>query len=196
MPKVLPDIQNKILSTAETHFEQHGFENTEMREIAGELNISVGTIYLHYQNKEELYRQVIFHNWQKTQMKLVDLAQGGQPAGEAFREMLIQLAGDMAAKQSHHNLWMEIGTLHHHLFAQMKKTDHFSMMRESISEAFSQIIRRIAAERQIKIADQTCLQLGSFTFIMVVDVCMKETKNIKEQIDLIEKLILSFLDSK
>ena len=194
MPKVLPDIQNKILSTAETHFEQHGFENTEMREIAGELNISVGTIYLHYQNKEELYRQVIFHNWQKTQMKLVDLAQGGQPAGEAFREMLIQLAGDMAAKQSHHNLWMEIGTLHHHLFAQMKKTDHFSIMRESISEAFSQIIRRIAAEKQIKIADQTCLQLGSFTFIMVVDVCMKETENIKEQIDLIEKLILSFLD--
>jgi len=195
MPKVLPDIQNKILSTAENHFEQHGFENTEMREIAGELNISVGTIYLHYQNKEELYRQVIFHNWQKTQAKLIALAQGSQPAGKAFREMLSQLADDMAAKQSHHNLWMEIGTLHHHLFAQMKTTNNFSMMRESISEAFSQVIRRIAAERHLEIADQTCLQLGSFSFIMVVDVRMKETENINDQIDLIEKLILSFLES-
>jgi AcrR family transcriptional regulator len=196
MPKVLPDIQNRILSTAETHFDQHGFENTEMREIANELDISVGTIYLHFQNKEELYRQVIFHNWRKTQVKLIDLAQSRQPAGEAFREMLIQLADDMAAKQSHHNLWMEIGTLHHHLFAQMKTTDHFSMMRESISEAFNMVLRRIVVERQMKIAEQTCRQLGSFTFIMVVDVCMKETENIKEQINLIEKLILSFLESK
>ena len=196
MPKVLPDIQNKILSAAENHFDQHGFENTEMREIAGELDISVGTIYLHYHNKEELYRQVIFHNWQKTQLKLIDLAQSSQPAGEAFRKMLFQLAEDMAAKKSHHNLWMEIGTLHHHIFAQMKKTDRFSMMRESITEAFSQIIKRIAADRQFDIAEQTSLQLGSFTFIMLVDVCMKETENIKEQIDLIEKLILSFLESK
>lgn len=193
MPKVLSDIEKKILSTAESYFDQFGFEKTEMRDIARDLNISVGTIYLHFQNKQELYRQVIFDNWQKTELKLLELSQSQLTAGEAFRSMIKELAKDMARKCSHHSLWAEIGVLHHHFFTQKKTAGRYSMMNESVSESFNRIINRLAIENQKKLTERTCRQLGSFTFIMIADACIKDPLNIEEPLNLIEKIILSYL---
>ncbi len=193
MPKVLSDIQKRILSTAETHFDQFGFEKTEMRDIAKELDISVGTIYLHFQNKQELFRQVIFQDWQKTESKLQELSQSEKSASVIFRSMLEELARDMAKKRSHYSLWIEIGVLHHQFFAQENITAQYPVMNESASESFGRIITRLAAEGLKDLAPSICRQLGSFTFIMIVEACIKDPQNIEEQIDLIEKIILSYL---
>jgi len=193
MPKVLSDIQKKILSTAESHFDQFGFEKTEMRDIARELNISVGTIYLHFENKQELFRQVIFQDWQKTESKLEELSQSQNRASAIFRSMLEELARDMAKKRSHHSLWIEIGVLHHQFFTQEKITTQYPVMNESVTESFSRIITRLAAEEQKRLTERTCRQLGSFTFIMIAEACIKDPLNIEEQINLIEKMILSYL---
>ena len=49
------DSRNRILDAAFVVFSQHGFEGTSMRTIAREADISVGGLYLYFQNKENLY---------------------------------------------------------------------------------------------------------------------------------------------
>ena len=47
--------RQQILDAARTVFSQKGFSNATMEEIAGEAELSPGTLYLYFKNKEELY---------------------------------------------------------------------------------------------------------------------------------------------
>jgi AcrR family transcriptional regulator len=50
-----------ILEAAEQLFAEAGYANTTIRKIAGRAGLSVGTIYLYYSNKEELYSELFRH---------------------------------------------------------------------------------------------------------------------------------------
>ena len=47
--------RQQILNAAKKIFSQKGFSNATMEEIAGEAELSPGTLYLYFKNKEELY---------------------------------------------------------------------------------------------------------------------------------------------
>ena len=49
------DSKQKILNAAINVFSEHGYDGTSMRMIAGKADISVGGLYLYYENKESLY---------------------------------------------------------------------------------------------------------------------------------------------
>ncbi len=193
MPKILPDIQNKILTIAERHFKDYGFERTDMREIATESNAAVGTIYLHYQNKEELYLKVIRNSWNKTLEKIQVIAQKTIPAEELLSEIVLLLIKEMTNRKSHESLWLEIGSFHHHKFTQETVIDHFSGFRDPITSILGGLIQRMAIENGKSIDESTCSQLGSFAFIMTVDICMQDSKNAVEQVDLITTMLAAYL---
>jgi AcrR family transcriptional regulator len=48
-----------ILETAQKRFGLYGIEKTTMREIAGDLNMSKGSLYYYFPGKENLYRAVV-----------------------------------------------------------------------------------------------------------------------------------------
>lgn len=48
-----------ILDAAEQHFLTHGYAGTRVEEVAAAAHVSVGTVYLHYGNKEGLYSAVL-----------------------------------------------------------------------------------------------------------------------------------------
>jgi len=50
---------DRILSVAQTRFGLYGFEKTTMREIAEELNVSKGSLYYYFPDKENLYKAVV-----------------------------------------------------------------------------------------------------------------------------------------
>jgi len=52
--------RNLIIQTSMQHFEEHGFSQTKVADIAKKMGISVGTIYSHFDSKENLYFQCIF----------------------------------------------------------------------------------------------------------------------------------------
>ncbi|MCK5521162.1 MAG: TetR/AcrR family transcriptional regulator [Candidatus Marinimicrobia bacterium] len=52
-------MKNKIKDTACQLFQEKGFHNTSMREIAEELQVSKAALYYHYSNKEELFISII-----------------------------------------------------------------------------------------------------------------------------------------
>ncbi len=47
-----------ILEAAQLLFAEEGYANTTIRKVAGRAGLSVGTIYLYYKNKEELYSEL------------------------------------------------------------------------------------------------------------------------------------------
>jgi AcrR family transcriptional regulator len=50
--------REEILSAATGLFAVHGYEGTSMQMIADEAEISVGKLYLHFEGKEDIYREV------------------------------------------------------------------------------------------------------------------------------------------
>jgi AcrR family transcriptional regulator len=49
-----------ILETARKRFALYGFDKTTMREIADDLNMSKGSLYYYFPDKENLYRAIIY----------------------------------------------------------------------------------------------------------------------------------------
>ena len=194
MPKIVPDVQKKILTTAARHFKEYGFEKTDMREIAAEAKVAVGTIYLHYQNKETLFLHVISHNWQKCLDQIEEISKTDQGPEQQLRTVLRYLKHDLLERKSQNSLWMEIGSLHHHKIGGFNENNHLTGVREPISQALSQIIQKMEQTDSPRLSEQTCLQLGSFAFIMTVDVCMQNPEAAAEKIDLIVDLLKSYLN--
>ncbi|SDH49209.1 TetR/AcrR family transcriptional regulator [Desulfosporosinus hippei] len=53
------DTKREILSMARRLFTEHGYNGVSMRDIAGELNISVGNLTYHFKKKEELIEAIV-----------------------------------------------------------------------------------------------------------------------------------------
>lgn len=193
MPKIVPDIQNTILSVAETHFNEYGFAETDMRKIASDAKIAVGTIYLHYQNKEILYLNVIEYRWKATIEKIEMLSKQEMDPIEVLKQVLLELAHDMTNRKSINSLWMEIGSMHHHKEIDRIKSHHYSGPHDPISKLISTLLLKLALQDQIAITEQTLFQLGSFAFIMTVDICMQGSENIENRVNLIADLLSSYL---
>ncbi|MFN8369042.1 MAG: TetR family transcriptional regulator [Bacteriovoracaceae bacterium] len=55
----LLDTKDKILRVATQLFAQNGFEGTSVRELALQAEVNIAAINYHFQNKENLYREVL-----------------------------------------------------------------------------------------------------------------------------------------
>ncbi len=55
MPKKIPDVKERILQSAERLFNSYSFEEVDMRLIAREAGVSVGTIYYHFSDKSGIF---------------------------------------------------------------------------------------------------------------------------------------------
>ncbi|PAB56903.1 TetR/AcrR family transcriptional regulator [Anaeromicrobium sediminis] len=73
MPKVIKDIDKKILTTAEELFKEKGYENVDMRFIAKTTGIAVGTLYNYYKNKFDLFSIVLENSWNRTLKKCEEI---------------------------------------------------------------------------------------------------------------------------
>jgi AcrR family transcriptional regulator len=50
---------DQIIEAAQMRFAMYGFEKTTMKEIAGDLNMSKGSLYYYFPDKENLYRAIV-----------------------------------------------------------------------------------------------------------------------------------------
>lgn len=70
MPKILNDVDHLIFEKAEELFCSKGYDNVDMKTLAAECDIAVGTLYNYYPNKKELYLAVVLESWKDTFKKL------------------------------------------------------------------------------------------------------------------------------
>ncbi len=194
MPKIVPDLHNKILSVAEKHFQANGFEKADMHEIATDADVAVGTIYLHYHNKETLYLHVISRQWMSTFQKIEGLATSDIDPEHKLEQVLNVLAQEMVKRRSMDNLWAEIGSLHHHQAGEDHPVQgHFLGVREPISKLISKILREITEKYRVVVDDRVLDQIGSYLFVMTVDACLQTSGRLEDRVDLILKIAKVFL---
>ncbi|MBR2875937.1 MAG: TetR/AcrR family transcriptional regulator [Clostridia bacterium] len=57
--KIPEEKRKRVLEAATTEFADYGFENTSIQQIAKKAEISVGSVYKYFENKEELFSMVV-----------------------------------------------------------------------------------------------------------------------------------------
>lgn len=63
MPKVIADLENRILDKARGLFLQEGYQGLTIRKVAAECGVAVGTVYNYYPSKERLIVAVMLEDW-------------------------------------------------------------------------------------------------------------------------------------
>ncbi|MBI9051916.1 MAG: helix-turn-helix transcriptional regulator [Anaerolineaceae bacterium] len=196
MPKILTDIQNTILTSAENLFNQRGFQQTDMREIAVHAQIAVGTIYHYYKNKQDLFMHVMAHSWHQTIQNLEKISQGDITPEQKLINMLNELSRGMANRRSMSSLWTEISTMYAAEHQHMVSHSEFNGMHSKIANYFAEVFQEMTPQA-ITPQSQTMIdQLGSFAFVMSVDLCMLTEAESRVHIELICDLLITYMQKK
>ena len=66
MPKIIDNLRNRILDSAERHLSEKGYHGLTIREIADECGIASGTVYNYFNSKEMLVATIIGNSWIET----------------------------------------------------------------------------------------------------------------------------------
>jgi len=69
------NIKNKIIKSAISTFSKYGYDKSRMDDIAKTANLSKGTIYLYFKNKEELFNAISERNTNELKNQLSKLFQ-------------------------------------------------------------------------------------------------------------------------
>ncbi|MGL5675467.1 MAG: TetR/AcrR family transcriptional regulator [Cellulosilyticaceae bacterium] len=66
MPKIIPDIDERIEASALALFNAYDYNQVDMKMIAKNCHIAVGTLYNYYPNKRQLFIHILRKTWQAT----------------------------------------------------------------------------------------------------------------------------------
>ncbi|WP_051330696.1 TetR/AcrR family transcriptional regulator [Aneurinibacillus terranovensis] len=72
---MINSFQKRILAAANKIFIDKGYQNADMRSIAKEAGIAVGTIYNYYPNKAVLYQDILNEKWQDLSSSIIAITE-------------------------------------------------------------------------------------------------------------------------
>lgn len=99
MPKILKDIEEKILNSAMQLFIENGYEKVDMRKIAKENKIAVGTLYNYYSNKKELMTRAFEESWKGTLSKLDEIVESNNTPEEKINLYVVELYDGISGRK-------------------------------------------------------------------------------------------------
>jgi len=73
MPKVIENLEERILEAAERLFSEFGYNDVDVRAISSKTGIAVGTLYNYFPDKKTLFIEVFKKSWEKTFARLEDI---------------------------------------------------------------------------------------------------------------------------
>ncbi|WIM67785.1 helix-turn-helix domain-containing protein [Corynebacterium breve] len=98
------DATDAILSAAEAEFSEHGFQKTSVAAIANRAGIAVGTVYLAFPSKYELFKAVFSQLQQRRQVDLLNRLDWSDPRtaiGQLIRENIAATASNRVLAEWH-----------------------------------------------------------------------------------------------
>lgn len=70
MPKIIENLNDRILDVAEARLKKDGYEKLTVRGIATDCDIAIGTMYNYYSSKEMLVGSLIFRDWRSVMVQM------------------------------------------------------------------------------------------------------------------------------
>lgn len=128
-------LKNQIIETATKMFIKNGFEQTSLRKIAGEIEYSPATIYLYFENKDELFSTIQENAFKKFYDKLNEFNFIKDPLGR-LRSIATSYVAFAVENPGLYNLMFVLQSPMNHL--ESKKDwkhgrDFFNMLKTHIS---------------------------------------------------------------
>jgi AcrR family transcriptional regulator len=140
--------KERLIDIAEELFAQNGYHGVSIRDIAGALDMSIGSVYGHFKNKEEIYKKVLERSREKWQRGIVEshsreLVSDNSGAQAIISHKLIQwfLASYQYLKSHPETLYLEAWA---ELEGLSKGIDH------PVRQGFFETLSRITPEISIK----------------------------------------------
>jgi AcrR family transcriptional regulator len=81
------ELRRLILTAAAEVFVEHGYEHFSMRQVAERIGYSATTIYLYFENKDDLLFEVVFDGWQRFSDEFLAAAAATDDPLERLRAM-------------------------------------------------------------------------------------------------------------
>lgn len=86
VPKIIRDVEEKILKAACELFQENGYRNCDMKSIAAKAGTAVGNIYRYYRSKDELFVE----SMKSSLMTEIDLLERTVDSSQSAREKLLK----------------------------------------------------------------------------------------------------------
>ena len=140
MPKIIENLQDRIVDCARTRLNEYGYGSLTMRQIASDCNVAPGTLYNYYKSKEMLVGTIIFDDWKKVLTDIdenIELAASMHDGLEAISKGL----GEFCRRYS--ALWQEYGSM-----TGMGKAygERHTMLVGAISERVKKVLARFGKD--------------------------------------------------
>lgn len=99
LPKIIKDIEEKILISAMEAFGEYGYAKSDMKKIAAGAGIAVGTLYNYFPNKKELFKKVFSKSWEMTFEKLDEICRGSGSSIEKIERFITAVYDDVTSRK-------------------------------------------------------------------------------------------------
>lgn len=107
-----PAKRAQILDGAKRVFMERGYEAASMNDVTRAAGVSKGTIYVYFENKEDLFGSMIERERQRLTERVGHALDGGRPLAETLREFGILFATHITADETIRAMRMVIAANH------------------------------------------------------------------------------------
>lgn len=91
MPKIIKDLEKKLLNEARRQIEEKGYAAMTVRSVAEGCGVGVGTVYNYFSSKDELLATYILNDWNSCVLAVNTVAAYSEQPTAVFRCMYDQL---------------------------------------------------------------------------------------------------------
>lgn len=187
MPKIIKNLDEKIKKNALKLFSEHGYDEVDVKLIAKECGMAVGTFYNYYKSKKELFMNILENSWEYTFQELNKVNELNIPAKEKIKKEIEILYTGIEQRRG-------LGYYVHqrYTFNQEKNDDlrNFNQMIISRLKLMFKPFEKVESIKYIEDIDERLAQTLLIQITMNLSV-KKERK--EDNLKFIEKLILGLL---
>ena len=191
MPKIIKDAKKRITDRAVQIFLEEGFEHVDIRRIAKDCQIGVGTVYNYFPNKTAIMTQVFQALWNDSFQLLDKLIESAEANAELLVEYAHALYREMAKKNGIGKLllWLEMSDRKHVQDLKDIKLMDFSKFGNRHSEQIKKLLQKSYPEKSTQLNSDELNRLAETTLLLLMTSSAKDQSHICFVRDMVEGYI-------
>lgn len=131
MPKIIENLRETIVQEGRKLLSNKEYKELNVREIAKNCNIALGTFYNYFSTKDELILEIVREDWRKISDLIERLKSMDEPCKEKIRKIYISLELFIS---SYISIFIEMAMLNNYSYENHMSNDKFHLLYGKTSE--------------------------------------------------------------
>ena len=141
MPKIIADLENKIIEEAKKQLFENGYTKMTMRSVSDACGIAVGTVYNYYKSKDMLVADIMLVDWLQIISEVKKLCLGAKDIHEAFKYLY---DGVVKFSDKYCSVWEQYGK---NISVRQNMPDRFEVLVNQLSDILGEVLVRCHDEK-------------------------------------------------